>query len=336
MTKKYNKYNDYFEWPRMPDQHDVLAHDMYLQLLDTEWLSLDKIRTGQISQLDILLGRAKENAPYYAKIFAGINMQNARTFFDIWKQIPVTTLDTIAKVGNSMKIEKSPKEHGQKKRIELTTAIHPPVPILITEYWRTLRQAWFARLFHNFKWNQQNTFVELRPGNNDQHAVIENGWKLATSSGNAIVGNMTLDADQLPNWINEIEGDFYIRTNARLMQKVLAQYEKGELKNFKGAIVFIQNKTQLEMCNNAKSNGLSMIPVMIQQGLGMIAAPCPEMGNLHVQSESVLIEDLNGTIVATSLHNFAMPMVRVATGLPIKFDKPCKCGRGLETITLLQ
>jgi phenylacetate-CoA ligase len=74
-----------------------------------------------------------------------------------------------------------------------------------------------------------------------------------------------------------------------------------------------------------------------------MALQCPETGRYHVQSESVLLEVLDdagrpcapgevGRIVATSLHNFAQPMIRYDIGDYAEVGGPCPCGRGLPVL----
>ena len=76
---------------------------------------------------------------------------------------------------------------------------------------------------------------------------------------------------------------------------------------------------------------------------GLLAIPCPEHGTLHALSECARVEILNaslqpcapgeaGRLVATPLHNFAMPLFRLDTGVDAIPDPPCPCGRGLPAI----
>jgi phenylacetate-CoA ligase len=78
--------------------------------------------------------------------------------------------------------------------------------------------------------------------------------------------------------------------------------------------------------------------------LGFIALQCPRHEHYHVQSESVLVEILDGEgrpvppggigeVVLTSLHNFAMPLLRYAIGDYAEAGGPCPCGRGLPVLT---
>jgi phenylacetate-CoA ligase len=62
-----------------------------------------------------------------------------------------------------------------------------------------------------------------------------------------------------------------------------------------------------------------------------------------VQSEGILVEVLDerdrpclpgevGRVVATPLHNFAMPLVRYVNGDYAEVGEPCDCGRGLPVL----
>jgi phenylacetate-CoA ligase len=79
------------------------------------------------------------------------------------------------------------------------------------------------------------------------------------------------------------------------------------------------------------------------QELGYLALQCPESGFYHVMAESVFVEILaadgtpcapgdTGRVVATSLHNVAMPLIRYELRDYAEAGGPCRCGRGLPTI----
>ncbi|MCO5383593.1 MAG: hypothetical protein NHB15_17220 [Methanosarcina barkeri] len=75
----------------------------------------------------------------------------------------------------------------------------------------------------------------------------------------------------------------------------------------------------------------------------MSAYECSEHSGLHIDSERSLmeivdesgnqIEEGRGKILATSLHNFAMPFIRYETGdLGHITDTNCSCGRGSKIL----
>lgn len=77
--------------------------------------------------------------------------------------------------------------------------------------------------------------------------------------------------------------------------------------------------------------------------IGYGAIQCPESELYHIMSETTVIELLDdagsptmpgeiGRVVATDLHNYAMPIVRYDTGDYAVAGPPCPCGRGLPTL----
>ena len=87
-----------------------------------------------------------------------------------------------------------------------------------------------------------------------------------------------------------------------------------------------------------------VVDLYSSQEAGVIALQCPSGSGLyHVQSESVKVEVLDnagspcaagaiGRLVVSSLHNFAMPLLRYELGDYAEAGGPCLCGRGLPTL----
>ena len=86
----------------------------------------------------------------------------------------------------------------------------------------------------------------------------------------------------------------------------------------------------------------SLTPTAAEE-FGYLALQCPEHEHYHVQSENVLVEILNddgepcqrgeiGRVIVTSLHNFAMPLLRYEIGDYAEVGSPCACGRGLPVL----
>ena len=77
--------------------------------------------------------------------------------------------------------------------------------------------------------------------------------------------------------------------------------------------------------------------------VGYLALQCPDHEHYHVQSEVVMVEVLRddgsacrpgeiGRVVVTTLHNFAMPLIRYAIGDYAEVGEACPCGRGLPVL----
>jgi phenylacetate-CoA ligase len=62
---------------------------------------------------------------------------------------------------------------------------------------------------------------------------------------------------------------------------------------------------------------------------GIIAFECPE-GNMHINMEGVLVEEIDHEIIVTNLQMKSFPIIRYKLGDYIELDKSefkCKCGR---------
>ena len=81
--------------------------------------------------------------------------------------------------------------------------------------------------------------------------------------------------------------------------------------------------------------------------LGCVAWECSEHRGLHINTDTTVVECLNGDqpaapgqpgrIVCTALHSFAMPFIRYDIGdIGVLGDGPCLCGRGLPLMTRLE
>ncbi len=85
--------------------------------------------------------------------------------------------------------------------------------------------------------------------------------------------------------------------------------------------------------------GVPVVDIYSSAEAGYIALQCPESENYHIQSEAVYVEVLDeagricapgevGQVIVTPLHNFAMPLLRYASGDLAEVGE-CPCGRGL-------
>src|SRR6185312_15465562 len=86
--------------------------------------------------------------------------------------------------------------------------------------------------------------------------------------------------------------------------------------------------------------GVKVIDMYSSQEVGYIALECPQEEQYHVQSENLFVEVLDeagracqpgevGKVVVTTLHNFAMPLLRYDIGDYAEVGAPCRCGRNL-------
>jgi phenylacetate-CoA ligase len=96
-----------------------------------------------------------------------------------------------------------------------------------------------------------------------------------------------------------------------------------------------------ELCREAW--GIPVVDMYSSNECGYIALQCPETDHYHVMAEGLLVEVIDdeghacapgqtGRIVVSTLHNFAMPLIRYEIGDLAEVGAPCACGRGLPVL----
>jgi phenylacetate-CoA ligase len=89
--------------------------------------------------------------------------------------------------------------------------------------------------------------------------------------------------------------------------------------------------------------GVNVVDMYSSQEVGYIALECRRHQHYHVQAENLLVEILDdagnacrpgdvGRVVVTTLHNFAMPLLRYDIGDFAEVGTACPCGRNLPVL----
>jgi phenylacetate-CoA ligase len=91
--------------------------------------------------------------------------------------------------------------------------------------------------------------------------------------------------------------------------------------------------------------GVGLVDMYTAQEVGYIALQCPEHENLyHIQAENLYVEVVDyegqpcqpgeiGRVLLTTLHNFAMPLIRYEIGDYAEVGEMCSCGRTLPVLS---
>jgi phenylacetate-CoA ligase len=164
----------------------------------------------------------------------------------------------------------------------------------------------------------------------------------------AMIGNTT---EETLRWLKGL-GHIYLRTRPRLARSLaFALAQKPELRPaLRGIFTFgeIVTEDMRRIC--LKYLGRELIDNYRLTEAGLVASQCPAAKGYHIQSEVCVLEVLSrdgrpagpgeiGEIIVTPIYNFAMPLIRYATGdlaemptgMPV-LDGRCVCGRGLPLI----
>ena len=348
-------------WPAFlagPEAHLIaLQHE----LGESEWWSPDKIRWEQMRQLTRLVAHARSQVPFYRDRLddAGINPANGLTD-ESWQEIPILTRRQVQELGNALNASEVPKEFGEISEAASGGSSGVPVRVRKTKvdhlFWTAIHVR--EELWHRD--GSRGVLARIRrvPGelNAEQAARVRSVRGLMLPNWGPPVARLWRtgplgvldDRVSIPAQVAFLERlqPEYLDVFPANLRLLLAHYrERGaSLRSIRSVWTMseVVDASLRDTCREIF--GARIIHNYSAAETGYLALQCPEReDSFHVQSESVLLEVLDGRdrpcapgevgrVVVTPLHNFATPLLRYEIGDEAEVGAPCGCGRGLTVL----
>lgn len=329
--------------------HEVLYpnfHSTYKCIMKSQWQSYEEQKSQQEKKLQNMIRFAYENVPYYHKLFKELNILpgDIRAIEDLEK-LPILTKDTIKANFDDFK---PANLSSMKYYIKATGgSTGTPFRFRFSKSDRFLSAAILYRGwgYGGYKVGDKMAFLagsalDVGTGSyivKKTHEVTRNLKKLSSFD----MGIQ--DMEKYTKIINSFNPRF-LRGYASSID-FFAKYIEKERKQIKFDAVFTTSEKLYPHVRKNIENTFSC-DVLDGYGLydgGVSAFECQEHSGLHIDTERSIMEVVDengyqvengiGSIVATSLHNFAMPFIRYDTGdTGYIIEDQCGCGR--ESILL--
>ena len=343
-------------WPALPSVEAMNLLALQYMLDRTQWWPAERLREYQFRQLELLLAHAAATVPYYRERLgpAGYRPGKQRLTPERWRKLPLLTRAGIQQYGRIglLLSELLPPGHGLP--MENTTSGSTGTPVMTKQ--TELSQVFFrATTLRETLWHRRNLagkFAAIRRDTYSKTVTSEGArfddWGGPVASVYPTGPSVFLDvflpiADQV-GWIVRERPDYLMTFPSNLLAIARHARERGiELPPVMGlrAVGEVVTPELRALCREAW--GVEIDDIYSTQELGNIAMQCPEQRNYHIQSETILVEVLDGAgrpcrpgqtgrVVLTPLHNFAMPLIRYDIGDFAEPGEPCPCGRGLPVL----
>lgn len=333
-------------WPAIPDDGAATMLAMQFQMEQSQWWSAAKLQQQQLTQLRAVLRHARETVPFWRQRWqtAGIDVENIGSLDD-FRRLQVLRRDDVLAAGEGLISTAVPKEHGAISRGASSGSTGTPVI-----YAGTGVTAFFWRAFtlREHFWHRRDFSGKLAAIRLKVEAGESADWGPATagviSTGPCALLNLRTDLDEQLAWLQR-QAPQYLLTNATNLRWIAAiAREKGlrlpgllQARSFGGPIDDGIRETVREAWN------VEVVDLYTSEEVGYIALQCPQSTSYHIQSENLIVEILDtagnpcapgevGRVVLSTLHNFAMPLIRYEIGDYAEAGEPCACGRGLPVI----
>ena len=327
-------------WPALPGPWPALLAAMLDQLEASQWWSPEELLGQQLHQAAALLAHAHRHVPFYRERLtrAGLRPGAALTP-EAWARILVLTRAELQQAGTALRSEVVPGQHGRSHEISSSGSTGRPDALTLREH------LWHGRDF-------RLRLAAIRPyaaGAADYPGgAVGRIWGRATqqlfANGPSFSLNISTSAAQQAEWLQRVRPDYLLTYPSALRDLLLHCRAAGitipRLREVRTLSETLPPETR-SLCREVW--GLRITDGYSSQENGLLALQCPEAEHYHIQSEAVMLEVLNeageacrpgeiGQVAVTSLHNFAMPLIRYALGDMAEVGAPCPCGRGLPVL----
>ncbi|WP_233084533.1 phenylacetate--CoA ligase family protein [Methanococcoides orientis] len=328
----------------------VLVHQLgdrsfypnYKKLLNSQWKTYSEQKEDQEKQLRHMISFAYSNIPYYRKLFNSLKLDPSDiTGLADLEKLPILTKDIIKENWEDFK----PVGLDQMKYYVNSTggSTGTPFKYRLLKYDRFLSGAMLYRGWGYAGYELGDKMVFLAGSSLDvgsksviltkAHEVSRNLRKL--SSFDMGSGEMQKYADVMNSFRPR-----YLRGYASSINLFASYIMENDVEILSPSSVFT---TAEKLLPNMRANIEDAFDCDVYDAYGLNdggvgAYECSEHNGLHIDTERSIMEIIDdngsqmedgvGSILATSLHNYAMPFIRYDTGdMGHIIEDQCGCGR---------
>lgn len=322
----------------------------WLQELDqSQWRSSSAIERSQRQALGKILTHAHRTVPFYRDRFKSV-IGNKRFNWSRWGDIPIVTKDEVIEHREALTSNDVPPEHGTVTSATTSGSMGTPLTLCRARNVELRSHCIVHRCFqwHGFDMTARMAYIIPTWDDNARDPVVKRYgyWtpvaRLLGVRGDLIVFGINTPVEKQIELLRHFSPKYVhtLPTNARALARRLDGKPVDGLEKLVLAGESLSDEDRAE-CE--QGFGAVIIDRYGAMETGQIALQCPSGNHYHVQSENLLLEVVgpdgtvvepgeSGRVVATTLHNYAFPLIRYQLDDIVTLGRPCSCGRGLPVI----
>ncbi|WP_105188463.1 phenylacetate--CoA ligase family protein [Pseudoalteromonas sp. T1lg48] len=298
---------------------------VYRELKETEFADSDTLKKIQEDKLRCLLCFCYRYSPYYRKKFNEISFNPESDVYDkgILSQIPLLSKGDLIKFNSDIHANYTFKKTFFS---ETSGSTGEALTFHKDELWDSYNRASINRGLSWFgvkPWNKNGYFwgfsnQGLRALKVKVMDLLVNRFRLFSYTN-----------DEIENFLHKSKSACYLEGYSSMIYEVAKKANQlgiklDNIKLVKGTSEKIYDHYHEE---TKKAFGQKIISEYGSAESGIIAFECPH-GQMHLNEETCIVEEIEGRAVITNLVAYSFPTIRYDLGDYIKIsDKPCACGR---------
>lgn len=330
-------------WPAIPPPRSAGLLAVQYQLGQSQWLPAAELERQQLDQAATLLRHALATVPHYREKYGALSLPD-KLDWNTWRNLPLLERSEIQDGFEHMKSTRVPPSHGNIRLYGSSGSTGRPIKVLGTDMSHFF---WLSLTLRDHVWQQRELTKKLAVIRSKVTGGSSPGWgewSDSIISGPSSALNIRTDVDGQLDWLIA-ENPEYLLTHPTNLQALLKRAAERGVRpaNLREARTFGE-MLPVDLRELARQVwGVKLTDMYSAEEVGYIALQCPETEHYHIQSENLLVEILNGRgepcqpgetgeVVVTTLHNFAMPLIRYRILDHAEVGEPCRCGRTLPVL----
>lgn len=329
-----------------------VARSFYESLMKSQWLPQERILAYQERQLQQMLAHAHAQVPFYGEPLGRIRKPDGSFDLGRWNELPIISRSVVEADWNAFQARELPRGHDDV--LDMTTSGSEGTDrfsIRSTRFAHTgvacasFRYAdWFGHSYSTPLAMIRAGFIHAPDPDDPEDKLWGPPWIDASLRSPRHRLHISAPLDVQLQWLQGL-GEVLVNTlPSHAMALAQASEAKGITLRIAGVLTVGEKLTRDVRDEVRRIWGCRMSDVYATAETGLVAIECPDTGAYHLQTEISRIEILKedgracapgeqGQLVATSLYNFAMPLIRYRFNDLVTAGEPCACGRGLPVLS---
>lgn len=336
-------------FPALPPPAAARLLALQFQLGQSEWWSPAEIRAAQLQQVALVLRHAWQYVPFYRDRLAAAGYDPAVPLTaEFFASLPLLTRPQIQQAGSLLHSTQMPPGHGPTRSGETSGSTGRPITYLTSQ---SEGMYWHAFTLREHLWHGRDLGAKLgaiRYGKADGSTV---GWGPSTNmvymTGSGSILRIDTPVAGQVDWLVREQPDYLLSYPSNIDGLARECMRRGVRWPGLREVRTVAETVRPELRALVRAAwGVKVVDMYSASETGYLALQCPRHEHYHAQEESALIEILDdagrpcapgveGRVVVTTLHKFAMPLIRYEIGDYAVPGPPCDCGRGLAVIQRL-
>ncbi len=341
-------------WPTLVSGSRASALAVLAQLLETQWWPAARLREYQLKQAERLIAFAVRQVEHVRESAKQAGWREGQALTEEhWRRWPILTRQRARQLGEGLFADQPPTSHGKITKDATSGSTGQPLQVRRTMLSQFMYSAMGLRemLWHQRDVTRTYALIKHVPGVN---AAYPDGARLKNWGGAvADIYNtgpaMVLDIkktsiEQQADWLRRVQPG-YLNTFPSALEGMVDEFKRRGWPPPPLTAV----RTQGEVVTPAlrkKVRDIWGVPITNSysaEETGYMANQAPDGEHLLVTAETCIVEVVDdhdqpcepgevGRVIVTSLHNFAMPLIRYEIGDHAQVGPPSPCGRGLPVL----